>query len=208
MLLREIEEYSKQQESLLPRHNPEVLIFDTPETVDTFAALRVIEQVRTKPDSILTLPTGNTPIAMHQHIVESHKQGRVDFSRVTIFNLDEYCPIQQTHPSSYTAFMRRCLIDHVPVLARHIPNGEAPGLEAETERYRYLLEQHQPIDLAILGIGPSTTCHIGFNERGSAIDSVVRYVSLHPETKQENAKAFANPEEIPKGALTRELQIY
>lgn len=109
MLLREIEEYSKQQESLLPRYNPEVLIFDTPETVDAFAALRVIEQVRTKPDSILTLPTGNTPIAMYQHIAEGYKQGILDFSRVTIFNLDEYCPIQQAHPNSYAAFMRRHL---------------------------------------------------------------------------------------------------
>lgn len=204
MQLSEVNEYSQQpQENLLPRYSPEIFILDTPELVDGFAAMKVIELVQAKPNSALTLPTGNTPIGMYKHIVKSYRQGIVDFTRVTIFNLDEYYPIAQDHPGSYAAFMKTNLIDHVSVSVWHIPNGEAPNPEMETGRYKNLLEQYQPIDLAVLGIGPSTTCHIGFNEGGSAIDSVARYVSLHPETKQTNAKLFANPEEIPNGALTQ-----
>lgn len=202
MLLQEISRYAH-QEHLLPRFTPEVHIFESSSEVDKFAADRLIEQVQAKPDSILTLPTGNTPVGMYEHVVTAHNQGDVDLSGVTIFNLDEYYPITQEHPNSYAAFMRKHLIAHVPVRAWHIPNGEAQDYEAESERYKRLMDQSQPVDFAVLGIGPGTTCHIGFNEKGSPIDSSVRYVPLLPEIRKVNGALFDRPEEIPDGTITQ-----
>lgn len=203
MQISEISLYARSHEQLAARFTPEVQIFETPAEVDTFAAERLIEQVQAKPDSVLTLPTGNTPIGMYEQVVSAQNQGIVDLRGVTIFNLDEYYPIAQDHPSSYSAFMRRNLIDRIPVAAWHIPNGEAQEATMEAERYRRLLEQHQPVDLAVLGIGPGTTCHIGFNEKGSSIDSGVRYAPLHPETRETNAALFDNPRDIPNGTITQ-----
>ncbi len=203
MQLLKISEYARNCEQQSPRFTPEIYIFETTTEVDTFAATRLIEQVQAKPASILTLPTGNTPVGMYKQVVNAYNQRLTDLHAVTIFNLDEYYPISQEHPNSYAAIMKRHLINHLLVAAWHIPNGEAKDPELEAERYKQLLEQHQPIDLAILGIGPGTTCHIGFNEKGSSIGSNVRYVPLHPETKEANAKLFDNPRDIPDGTITQ-----
>ncbi len=198
----ESEIYTRQPEVLQQQCSPEVVVFDTPEEVDEFAAAKLIQQIIVKPNSVLTLPTGNTPIGMYRRIVEAHRQG-LNLRRVSIFNLDEYYPIDPAHPSSYAKFMKGHLIDHVPVDAWHIPNGQAEDANIEAQGYKELMEQHQPVDLAILGIGPGTTCHIGFNEKGSSIDSTVRYVPLDQETRAVNARLFDDPEEIPRGALTQ-----
>src|SRR5258705_11991377 len=124
MQRREIEEVAQERSELVQRYTPEVVVFDTPEEVDEFVASRLIQQVQTKSNSVLTLPTGNTPVGMYRKIVEAYQSGDVDFSGVSVFNLDEYYPIDSTHPSSYTAFMRRNFIDHVPVRSWYIPDGE------------------------------------------------------------------------------------
>jgi glucosamine-6-phosphate deaminase len=182
---------------------PEVVIFNAPEEVDEYAALQVVEQIHNKPDSVLTLPTGNTPQGMYKILVGLGKEGTLDMSQVTIFNLDEYYPIDPQHPNSYAAFMRRHLIDQVPVGEWYIPDGQADDSEFEAKRYKQLLDAHQPVALAVLGIGPGTTCHIGFNEGGSDLNSSVRYVPLDPQTKAKNSELFANPETIPDGTLTQ-----
>lgn len=201
----EIIEYGSQNqyEGLLPKYAPEVIIFKTPQAVDDYAATQVIEQVQVNPRSVLVLPTGNTPVGMYQEIVRSHRYGIVDLSQVVTFNLDEYHPISRSSSDSYVSYMRRNLFDHVSVSAWNIPDGEAPDPKAEADRFQQLLDRFQPVDLAILGIGPGTTCHLGFNEKGSPVDSGVRHVALDPQTIAENSKLFDNPEEIPGGALTQ-----
>ena len=90
------------------------------DAVDAYAANLVIQQVNAKPDSVLTLPTGNTPIGMYELIVASNQQGIVDLSRTTVFNLDEYHPINPDSPDSYASYMQRHLIGHVSVGEWHI----------------------------------------------------------------------------------------
>lgn len=206
MLSKEIVEYAQRTdltEGLLPQHAPEVIVFENPEAIDEYASSQVIDLVRRKPDAVLTLPTGNTPIGMYDTLVASYRQGEVDFSDVTAFNLDEYYPIGQSHPNSYAAYMRNNLISKINIGKWHIPNGEATSVSDEVIRYQTLLDATQPIDLAIVGLGPGTTCHLGFNERGSLIDSRVRYVTLDPQTTEVNRTLFTDPGEIPNGALTQ-----
>ncbi len=200
----EILEYGSknQYEGLSPKYDPEVIIFPTPEAVDAYAATQVIEQVQAKPRSVLILPTGNTPIGMYQEIVRSHSYGMVDLSQAVAFNLDEYHPIPRSSLDSYASYMRRNLFDRVNVSSWNILDGEAPDPKAEADHFQQLLDRFQPVDLAILGIGPGTTCHLGFNEKGSLVDSRVRHVALDPQTIAENSKQFDNPEEIPHAALT------
>lgn len=186
-----------------PIYPPEIVILPSAEAVDAYAANLVIQQVRAKPDSVLTLPTGNTPIGMYGLIVAGAQEGIVALSRTTIFNLDEYHPIDPASPDSYASFMRRHLMDHAPVGEWNIPNGGALSADEEAQRYRALLEARQPVDLAVVGIGPGTTCHIGFNEKGSEPDSTVRYVTLDLQTREANARLFEDPSQIPEGALTQ-----
>ncbi len=188
-----------------PVYRPTIEVFAKPEEVDMFAARMVIEQIQKKPDSVLVLPTGLTPIGMYRLLVDAYKAGQVDFSKVTILNLDEYWPIDPNNPASYAQFMKQHFFDHVNVPAsnRHIANGKALDPHQEAERYEALLKQFGPPDLAILGIGPGETCHIGFNERGSLVDSRVRYVTLDKETAQVNSQYFGKGEQIPEGALTQ-----
>ncbi len=187
----------------LQETTPEVVICDTPEEVDTYATKKLVDQMQKKPDSSLTLPTGNTPVGMYVRIVDMYKQGKIDLSKATIFSLDEYYPIESNNLNSFASFMKQNLIDHMPIGKWYIPNGEAQDATIEAERYRQLLEHYQPIDLTVLGIGPGTTCHIGFNEKGSPIDSTVRYVKLHDETRVANSKNFLSPKEIPTGGITQ-----
>jgi len=190
-------------EILANHYKPEVIICKTPSEVDAYVANRLAQQIQTRPDSVLTLPTGNTPTGMYEHLVTLVKSGQLDLSRVTIFNLDEYHPIDPSHKGSYAAYMRRHLIDQVPTSAWYIPNGQAEDPQGEAARFKALLDAHQPVDLAILGIGPGDTCHIGFNEKGSSIDTTVRYMPLDPQTKATNSQLFEDPSEIPEGTLTQ-----
>ena len=203
MEIIEIQQYTNKREILPPQFTPEVLIFETSEGVDAYAALQVASQIQNKPNSVLTLPTGNTPSGMYKHLVALEKSGNIDMQHITIFNLDEYYPIDPSDSHSYSSYMRRHLLDSVPVKNWHIPNGQADNPQDEAEAYKALLDSQQPVDLAVLGIGPGTTCHIGFNEHGSTITSSVRYVPLDPQTKETNSQLFDNPNEIPEGTITQ-----
>lgn len=180
-----------------------IVVYNDQGAVDSHAANILIDQIGVKPNSILTLPTGNTPLGMYEKLLEAYRQRRLDFRTTTVFNLDEYYPISPTHPNSYAQYMRGKLVDLVNIGDWFIPNGGALDCNAEVERYQQLLTQHEPVDLAIVGLGPGKTCHIGFNERGSPLTSGVRYVKLDRETKESNAMLFDDPSEIPNGAITQ-----
>ncbi len=186
-------------------YEPKLIVNKTAEEVDFFAASQIISQIQKKPDSVLTLPTGSTPVGMYKLLVEAYKKGEIDFSKATICNLDEYWPIDPTNPSSYASYMRKNLIDHVNVDANrwHIPNGAAPDAEEEAKRYDEVVKALSPVDLTILGLGPGTTCHIGFNENGSTVESRTRFVTLDEQTYKVNARFFSDPNLIPKGAITQ-----
>lgn len=172
--------------------------------VDKTAFEIVKNQLTHKQDSVLILPTGGTQIGWYKLIVEAYKNREVDFEKATIFNLDEYYPLNKNNPSSYYSYMRRNLIDHVNIKPEnwHIPNCEAETSEEAVSEYQNLLNQQKQIDLAVLGIGPAATCHIGFNEQGSDENSKTRYVILDEQTSFANSVYFENEKDMPKGAIT------
>lgn len=182
---------------------PEVIVFSTPEEVDRFAADTFIEQVQLNPNSVLTLPTGSTPLGMYAIIRQMYKQQGLNFGGLTVYNLDEYWPLSDLSPFSYASYMVDNLFSHVNILAHqhHIPNSTAPDPYEEAARYESVLAR-QPTDFAIVGIGPGTTCHIGFNERGSVHDSRTRYTTLDPQTLQVNAQ-YCGGALPPTGAITQ-----
>ncbi len=189
---------------LLVPHQPEIIILSTPEDVDRYAAQYVVEQVQQKPDSALVLPTGNTPIGMYEMIAQARRDGAVDFDRVTTFNLDEYWPLPQGHPDSYREYMWTHFYDRVNIRLHntYIPNSHVFDSEFEAIIYETMLKLHGPVDLAVLGIGPGLTCHVGFNEVGSPVDSRTRLVQLSEDTIATNRPLFAKPEDMPPTAFT------
>lgn len=189
----------------LPVYEPEVRIFLTPEGVDNFAASKVITLLQNEPSAVLTLPTGSTPREMYWLILEAFNRGEVSFAQATIFNLDEYWPLPPQDPASYASYMRTRFINHIDIPRGnwHIPNSAAEGANEEATRFEALLQQTGGVDLAVLGIGPDLTCHIGFNEPGSAVTSRTRYVELDPRTLVVNQEHFPDPSQIPSGAITQ-----
>lgn len=185
-------------------YTPEIVVLPTTQEVDIYAANKLIEQVKTKPDSVLTLPTGLTPMGMYALFVQACRELRLDLSRLRTFNLDEYYRLSENHPASYATYMLENLFRHVdiPETQRHIPNSDAEDPNIEADNYEQMLNQFR-VNLAILGLGPGSTCHIGFNERGSALNSRTRYVRLDDQTIGVNMLCFPNPREIPDGSITQ-----
>lgn len=157
--------------------------------------------VQTRPNAVLGLATGGTPVGIYAELVGKVRKGLVRFREATTFNLDEYVGLPENHPESYHTYMRTHLFDHIDLAAErsHIPNGTAADLEGECRRYDALLAARQ-IDLQLLGLGHNG--HIGFNEPAHALMSSTHVVRLRQETRQANARFFARLEEVPTHAIT------
>lgn len=158
--------------------------------------------VQVNPHAILGLATGGTPVGMYEEMVKSYRKGLVSYKHVTTFNLDEYAGLQQDHPESYHAYMKKHLFDHIDIQAdhTHIPNGTAADLQAECERYEALMEQTGRVNLQILGIGHNG--HIGFNEPAGQLNSRTHVVELEAATREANARFFNSIDEVPTQAIT------
>ncbi|MDF1823679.1 MAG: glucosamine-6-phosphate deaminase [Verrucomicrobiales bacterium] len=152
---------------------------------------------------VLGLATGSTPVPFYRELIRLHQEG-LSFNNVVTFNLDEYYGLQRDHPESYYRFMHDQLFDHVDIPAEqiHIPDGTV----AMEEVYDYCLSYERQIeeagglDLQILGIG--RTGHIGFNEPGSAMDSITRMITLDRVTRQDAAADFMGVANVPRSAIT------
>jgi glucosamine-6-phosphate deaminase len=153
---------------------------------------------------VLGLATGSTPLALYAELVRLHRQEALSFANVVTFNLDEYFPIQPTHPRSYRHFMQAHLFDHVdiPAAQTHVPNGSLPlsEVDAHCAEYERMIQAAGGIDFQILGIG--RTGHIGFNEPGSARRSRTRRVTLDPLTRRDASGDFGGEENTPRYAVT------
>jgi glucosamine-6-phosphate deaminase len=152
----------------------------------------VAHQILSKKDTVLGLPTGNTPIGMYQQLVKMYEYGLIDFSKVITFNLDEYYGIPPDHPKSFHRYMKENFFRHVNINKQnfHIPNGTAEDIEEECKRYEDEIKQHGGIDLQILGIGYNG--HIGFNEPGTDWGTDTRLVELSEETKSKLGLGLAD----------------
>ena len=166
------------------------------------AANLISAQVILKPECVLGLATGSTPIGTYRQLVEWYQKDDVDFSRVTTFNLDEYVGLSPENPQSYHAFMRRNLFDHVNLAPErcHVPDGCATDLARACREYDAAIAERGGIDLQLLGIGHNG--HIGFNEPGGAFEKETHCVALTENTIQANARFFGPGEKVPTHAYT------
>jgi len=180
----------------------EIVIQPNPEEASRIAAHIVANLVRAKPDGVLGLATGSTPLGLYRELVRMHREERLDFSQVTTFNLDEYVGLAKEHPQSYHAFMEEHFFRHVNIQRDriHIPDGMAADVPAECAAYEEAIRSAGGIDLQILGIGGDG--HIGFNERSSSLASRTRIKTLTARTRADNARFFGRPEDVPLHVIT------
>ncbi|WP_417734774.1 glucosamine-6-phosphate deaminase [Rosistilla oblonga] len=162
----------------------------------------IVEQIQKKPNSVLGLATGGTPVACYQVLIEMYREKTVSFAGCKSFNLDEYVGLAGDHPQSYRHFMQKNLFDHIDIdpAATHVPNGLAKDYEAYGGVYEQQIADAGGIDLQLLGIGSDG--HIAFNEPGSSLGSRTRLKTLMPETVQDNARFFDSIDEVPRLAVT------
>ena len=155
-----------------------------------------------KPDCVLGLATGSTPIGMYKQLVDWYNKGDLDFSQVKSVNLDEYVGLAPTHDQSYRYFMQTNLFDHVNIdpANTNVPNGLAEDPEAECRRYNQVIRDLGGIDVQVLGMGHNG--HIGFNEPEEAFELETHVVNLTESTIKANARFFASEDEVPKKAMT------
>ncbi|WP_105618854.1 glucosamine-6-phosphate deaminase [Vallitalea okinawensis] len=166
------------------------------------AANIVASQVTLKPNSVLGLATGGTPVGMYKQLVEMYQKGDVDFKQVTTFNLDEYYPLSRENANSYYHYMYTNLFKHINVPGDHIniPNGMAKDVIVECQTYEKNIESAGGIDLQVLGIGPNG--HIGFNEPDVKFEAGTHLVKLDEHTIEANARFFDSKEEVPTEAIS------
>ncbi len=175
---------------------------ETKEELARAAADLIAAQIKEKPDSVLGLATGSTPLETYALLAKLCAEGKLDFSRVRTFNLDEYAGLDGSDPHSYTYFMNENLFSKINIKKEnvHIPNGAAADLALECENYDKLIEKNGGIDLQLLGLGYDG--HIGFNEPGDGFIKKTHTVTLDRSTIDANSRFFAGADEVPKTALT------
>lgn len=179
-----------------------VIVCENYEELSNQAAKIVSSQLIVKPNSILGLATGSTPIGLYQNLIDMNKKGEIDFSEVKTYNLDEYYPIKKSNDQSYDYFMNEQLFSHINIDKNntHLPNGEAEDPVKECERYEKMLDAIGGVDLQILGIGQNG--HIAFNEPDENLIAVTHLTGLTQSTIEANSRFFASADEVPKQALT------
>jgi glucosamine-6-phosphate deaminase len=180
----------------------EVIITENYESMSKLSAGLIRQQLLSKPNSVLGLATGSTPVGTYKELVRLHKELGLDFSQVVSFNLDEYLGLPPSHEQSYRYFMNDNLFNHVNVPPGniHVPYGHAESVIDFCAWYEGQITLAGGIDLQILGIGGDG--HIAFNEPGSSLGSRTRLKTLTEETIKDNARFFANADEVPRFAIT------
>lgn len=179
-----------------------VIVCENYDEISKKAAKLVANQINKKPDSILGLATGSTPVGMYKELIKMNKAKELDFSKVSTYNLDEYYPIKRSDEQSYYYFMNENLFSHINIDMKntHIPDGETDNPKAECEKYEKMLEESGGVDLQILGIGQNG--HIGFNEPDVRLNTNTHLTALTEDTKMANSRFFEKPEDVPTSAIT------
>ncbi len=179
-----------------------IIVHETYEEMSAAAAQAVAEVMNTKPNAVLGLATGSTPLNLYKELVRLHKEKGLDFSQVTTFNLDEYVGLTKDHPQSYHYFMHEHLFQHIniPPQNTYIPSGTTHNYAAFCQWYERRIEECGGIDIQILGIGSDG--HIAFNEPTSSLGSRTRIKTLAKQTIDDNARFFDHAEDVPIYAIT------
>jgi len=166
------------------------------------AAEMVARKIKDKPNVVLGLATGSTPLGMYRELISMYKKGKLDFSNVRTFNLDEYLGLPPSHPQSYHYYMYENFFKHVNIKKEniHIPRGDSLTPTQECLKYERQIEEVGGIDLQILGIGVNG--HVGFNEPDINLKALTHVIQLADETIKANSRFFNNIDEVPKMAIT------
>lgn len=166
------------------------------------AAAVIAAQIVAKPDSVLGLATGSTPIGTYQYLVKKYQERELDFSGIKTANLDEYKGLTKENDQSYYYFMNTNLFQHVNVDMNNtnIPNGMAEDANAECSRYEEVIKELGGVDLQLLGLGHDG--HIGFNEPEDHFAKQTHCVDLTEMTIEANKRFFASADDVPKQAFT------
>jgi glucosamine-6-phosphate deaminase len=180
----------------------EVVVLPTYEEMSKAAAAVVADVLNAKPNAVLGMATGSTPLGVYQELVRMHRDGQVDFAQVTTFNLDEYVGLPTTNPQSYHYFMHENFFKHVNISPGniYIPSGTTRNYQAFCTWFEQRIVDSGGIDVQILGIGSDG--HIAFNEPGSSLSSRTRLKTLARPTIEDNARFFKRPEDVPTYAIT------
>lgn len=161
-----------------------------------------IERIREKPEIVLGLATGSTPIGLYNELIRAHREEGLDFSRVRTFNLDEYVGLSSEDETSYRYFMNDNLFNHINIRPENIsiPDGRARDLDKFCRDYDQKIEDIGGIDLQLLGIGEDG--HIAFNEPGTYLNVGTNITSLAESTIEVNSRFFDSIDDVPKTAIT------
>ncbi|MBQ1187180.1 MAG: glucosamine-6-phosphate deaminase [Clostridia bacterium] len=178
------------------------IVVDSYKELSRKAAQIIASVVTLKPDCVLGLATGSSPVGTYDRLTEMYENGELDFSRVTSVNLDEYVGLDGTNDQSYRYFMNKNLFDRVNIDKNRtfVPNGLAADPAAEGEAYDNHIKELGGIDIQLLGIGLDG--HIGFNEPDSFFTKETHLVKLHESTIEANSRFFASRDEVPTTAIT------
>ncbi|HOR41916.1 MAG TPA: glucosamine-6-phosphate deaminase [Atribacterota bacterium] len=166
------------------------------------AANIVAREIERKKDTVLCLPTGQTPLGMYQELIKKNQNGELDFSKVITFNLDEYYGLSPEHPQSYHYYMWHNFFQYINIKKEnvHLLKGIIEDILAECQQFDELIREKGGIDLQILGIGNNG--HLGFNEPALSLHGKTHLVNLSDDTIQANSRFFDDINEVPKQALT------
>ena len=166
------------------------------------AANIISAQIITKPDCVLGLATGSSPVGAYKTLVDWYKKGDLDFSEVTTVNLDEYRGLTHSNDQSYYYFMNDNLFSHVNIdpAHTHIPDGTEPDAQKACDDFEAIVKNCGGTDLQLLGLGHNG--HIGFNEPGEAFEKETHCVDLQERTIEANKRFFESADEVPRQAYT------
>lgn len=178
------------------------IVVENYEKLSEMTANIIAAQIILKPNCVLGLATGSSPLGAYEKLIEKNKKGEIDFSMVKSINLDEYVGLDEKHNQSYRYFMNQNLFDKVNINknSTHVPNGCSDDLVNECKRYDQLIENHGGIDLQLLGIGLDG--HIGFNEPDDVFIKETHIVKLDDSTIEANSRFFSSKNDVPKEAIT------
>ena len=168
------------------------------------AANIIAAHILIKPNCVLGLATGSTPIGTYEQLIEWYKRGDLDFSETVSVNLDEYKGLPKENEQSYDYFMRHHLLNHINMKSSYLPDGTNTDEEKECRRYEALIRELGGIDLQLLGLGHNG--HIGFNEPAEAFEKETHCVQLKERTIEANKRFFASADEVPRYAYTMGIQ--
>lgn len=172
------------------------------EELSKVAASELSKVIKEKPNAILGLATGGSPIGMYKELIKMYEKKELDFSKVTTVNLDEYIGLNPEHSQSYRYFMNDNLFNHININIANtfVPNGLAKDLEVECKEYDKRIIELGGIDIQLLGVGNNG--HIAFNEPDEELSSGTHIITLTEDTIKANARFFANEADVPRRAIS------